>query len=702
MKKRLAALLLAVIVTFSAILAGDRPAAADSGADLVVTQTTLQNLQMVAGGSVHVKLSVRLKDAFYVMDPRFTITTVDGAPLLITNITTGDASNPSMQASSITNVLPITLEYDIAVDDYAKIGSYKYTISYTGTTVDGLDTSGTLDMKVNVIGEKIPPQISIISNTEFTAKAGEEVTMRFTIRNEGEIKALNTYVAVDFDDSVMIPTYTPLKQKIGDITSKATQVVTVSYTIADDAKTQKLKLPLVVTYKNANGEEYNTSEYSLYLNIIGEEVEQETSTLLLNSVSQYPSKPTAGENIKVSFALQNLGASDITEVKVSATGLSATGFEPIDSEPYQYVGTVPGNGKVNVDLNLKVGKDIQEGLNTLNVQYSYVDGNGVSKTETTSLYILDVQNPTKDETVISRPKLMVSNFYTDVEDVKAGNTFDFTFEVFNTNSDINAKNIKLTVTSTSGNFSVTSGGNSFFVNEIKAGETEAITINLKASAASTTGAYPIDIKMEYEYDGMVATTTYEGEVVNEQILLQVKENLRPSVENVYVGGWETPIVNQSTPMNFEFYNMGKSVLNNTYVTIEGDFMLGNGSNSYYIGNISAGMPEYVEFDVVPLVEGNAIGKMTIHMEDSNGDEVTMEKEFTAYIEGETSWEDPGNWGTDPSVPTDTEPVEVVEPIIPLWIFLCIQAGILVVVIPVTRKIRLVIYRNKVRKEDEAN
>ena len=133
---------------------------------------------------------------------------------------------------------------------------------------------------------------------------------------------------------------------------------------------------------------------------------------------------------------------------------------------------------------------------------------------------------------------------------------------------------------------------------------------------------------------MIATETYSGEVVQEEILLQVKENLRPSVENIYVGSWDTPMVNQPTVMNFEFYKMGKSTLNNTYVTIEGDFMLGNGSNSYYIGNIAAGMPEYIEFDVVPLVEGEAVGKMIIHMEDSNGDEVTMEKEFTAYIMGE--------------------------------------------------------------------
>ena len=139
-------------------------------------------------------------------------------------------------------------------------------------------------------------------------------------------------------------------------------------------------------------------------------------------------------------------------------------------------------------------------------------------------------------------------------------------------------------------------------------------------------------------------------------------------------------------------------------------MLANGSNSYYIGNISAGMPEYIEFDVIPLIEGDAVGKMVIHMEDSNGDEVTMEKEFNSYVVSEMMWNDPGMWDpgymdpgymdpgyVDPSVPADSN--EVAKPIVPLWLFLCIQGAILVIVIPVTRAMRLAAYRNKIKRED---
>ena len=85
------------------------------------------------------------------------------------------------------------------------------------------------------------------------------------------------------------------------------------------------------------------------------------------------------------------------------------------------------------------------------------------------LIVIFAQNNKDEDTTISRPKLMISDFYTDIEEVKAGNVFDFTFELLNTNDEIAAKNIKAIVTSSDGTFSVTAGGNSFFVKEIKPG-----------------------------------------------------------------------------------------------------------------------------------------------------------------------------------------------------------------------------------------
>ena len=80
--------------------------------------------------------------------------------------------------------------------------------------------------------------------------------------------------------------------------------------------------------------------------------------------------------------------------------------------------------------------------------------------------------------------------------------------MYNTHNETAAKNIKITVVSDL--FSVTKGSNSFFVQKIAPGESEELVINLKASAAAMTGSYPINIEMEYEYDGMPASEANAG------------------------------------------------------------------------------------------------------------------------------------------------------------------------------------------------
>lgn len=733
-KKKMAALIAVLMMTitiFSSTAVFAEAATSSAGAtlprettNLVLRNSPLQSMQTIAGEKIHMVAEISLKKGFC-FEPVFILRSPEDSPLSFENVTVRNGSGYSDNLWMDTQEYVI-LEYDVAVSEYAKIDTYEYEITYELSDYywdedaeeydtrleDYIINPGSIPMEIFVVNEKMPPQLSVVEGAEHPVKAGETVVLDFTLKNQGELKALDVYAEANYElyDNVLIPQYTPLKQKIGALSMGQTKAMSVTYKVAEDAKTEVIKLPVNISYKTEDGMPGESVAY-LYLYIAGKEdysnnPDAVNAPLLLTSVKQSPSKPKAGEKMTLSFSLENAGSMEVKNIKVAATGLSSDGFEPVNSNPYQHIESIPAGKSKKVEIPLKVGKDIAEGLNTVNIQYTYETG-GITRSETETIYILDVQNPQNSSATISRPKLMISNFYTDVEEVKAGNVFDFTFDILNTNDSIAAKNIKVTVSGSSNTFSVTAGGNSFFVNQIKPQETAPITINLKASAAATTGAYPIQIKMEYEYEGMVATATYSGEVVEEEILLQVKENLRPSVENVYVGSWDTPYVNQPTVMSFEFYNMGKSTLNNTYVTVEGDFMLSNGSNSYYIGNISAGMPEYIEFDVVPLVEGDAMGKMIIHMEDSNGDEVTMEKEFTAYVMGDMMWGDPGMMDPgymdpgyyDPGMDMPVSGDTAKEPILSIWWFLGIQVAILAIVIPTTRGIRLAAYRRKIKMED---
>jgi hypothetical protein len=176
-------------------------------------------------------------------------------------------------------------------------------------------------------------------------------------------------------------------------------------------------------------------------------------------------------------------------------------------------------------MPLLVSNEAAEGVHTLEIKCDYKDNSGTPQSDPATIYVLDVQN----SGATSKPKLIISNFSTDIEELRAGSTFNFIFDIYNTHSNVDAKNIKVTVSQAENVFAVTKGSNTFYIDRISAGQTKENSIELKVKSDAVTKAYPLEIKFEYEYAGAeVNPTTGEiGEKVTETINLQAVENSRP-------------------------------------------------------------------------------------------------------------------------------------------------------------------------------
>ena len=137
-------------------------------------------------------------------------------------------------------------------------------------------------------------------------------------------------------------------------------------------------------------------------------------------------------------------------------------------------------------------------------------------------------------------------------------------------------------------FSATKGSNNFYIDQIKPGETAENTINLKVKSDTATGSYDLTIKVAYEYEDMSQADTEKGGVTEDlPVKLQAVENSRPALQNLALGyGWDTPTVNQATTLMFDFYNMGRSSLNNVYITMESDYLQFETGTSAIIGTVS--------------------------------------------------------------------------------------------------------------------
>lgn len=679
--------------------------------NLVVSEEASTEIPLLPGQTREVEIPVRAVTE-YIYNPKFSVELPENAPFEIGKIEVYRMLNgeKATNLKDISQASDSILSFTIKTKETAKIGRYEFIIRYEDHYWDGtVITEGSKDyeQRITLTGvvteEKLPAELAIsgLSVSE-ELKPGKSAELSFTVTNAGEIEAKNVCLSGDYSGGSLLPEYTDYTRKLGDMKQGDSKKISLRVKVLDGVTSPVVTLPLKITYKDSEGTAYTADANNmLYLEIkLPEQQTQtpESGTLLVNNVRQSPEKPKAGEKVSITFDMQNTGTKDFTETKLYITYTPGTGFEPVNAEPYQYVGTVQAGQKKTVTVQVIAGKDIPAGMNTLGVTYTYLNSNKEKLSENVSLYVLNVQK--KEDTLgNSKPKLMVSDFSTNVEEIKTGEEFDFTFEVYNTHSETAAKNIKVTVTSET--FSVTKGSNSFFLQEVGPGEKKPITINLKASAAAMTGSYPISIQMEYEYEGMPVSDSNNGVVVTETKMILIKENLRVSVENVSAGGWNTPYVNQTTQLSFSVYNMGKSTLNNVYFTLEGDFSVANG-DSYYYGSLQAGMPDYVEMDIIPLVAGEAKGILTIHMEDSNGDEVTSQSEISAYIM-ETGGDTPVG-PVDPIGPVDpvgpVDPAEQpAEPIVSIPVFVAILVAAFLVSLFVARGVRIALYKKKLRKEE---
>jgi hypothetical protein len=565
--------------------------------------------------------------------------------------------------------------------------------------VDGKEGKDSYEIFVTVEKNEKAPALAIASvsyNADLVP--GNKVTMVANIENGGELKAENINVKVDeastgLGADGLIKNYFTDSIWVGSIKSDGKGKVSIPLTVSKQATGGMKKLNLILTYTDTAGVAYTTTT-AVYPEIIAAS-ESGNPNIIISGVKQSLAQPIAGEKLEVSFDIENKSKLDISELKILTDTLTGSTFIPINAEPYQYVEKLAAGAKKRVTIPLIVSDSIPEGLNNLTIKYTY-SGNATG--ESVIIPVRDVQNDLGSK---SKPKLIVSKYVTDTEELRAGSTFNFTFDIHNTHSSVAAKNITVTVTQADNVFTVSQGSNSFFINKIEAGETVQQTMEMKVKSDATTKAYPIKIAIEYEYDGAEPnpTTGEIGESKTEELNLQAIENSRPVVDNVNVYSWDGNVM-ASTPatLSFEFYNMGRSPLNNVIATIEGDFTKTDG-NMYFIGNVAAGTSSYVEYEVMPNMEGLAKGVLKITFEDSNGDEVEFTKEFEAQVMP-ASVIDPGMVEGGVGEVFNPEGPLAKKAILPIWLFVIIQLIIFAAFIPITRKIIIGVYKSKLRKKEQ--
>ena len=311
-----------------------------------------------------------------------------------------------------------------------------------------------------------------------------------------------------------------------------------------------------------------------------------------------------------------------------------------------------------IEFKAMANSDVATGVYpiTLTVKYKY-DGQNLEDTLEFYVKVLG-KGDVEDDEVNGKPRIIIDSYSFGGSQVMGGSPFTLSMNFKNTSTNVDIKNLKITVQSaadeeTGGVFTPTASSNSFFVDNLAKNSAVTKSIVLMPRSDAKPKSYGVDISFEYE--AMLNGELHEFSST-ERISIPVVQSDRFEIGEVTT--WGDFYVGEMSDIMVNYVNKGKTTINNLEITVESD-MLNIPESTTYVGNVESGTSDMFSTSVTALTEGDVTGRVTFKYEDSNGSPVEVVKEFTGTAIN--MFVDPG---TD--VPVDPIPEVPEETGTPWW------------------------------------
>lgn len=413
-------------------------------------------------------------------------------------------------------------------------------------------------------------------------------------------------------------------QELGDISTETAKKPFVQVAPSTPDGTYTVKVEFTYTREATTF----TATDSIIISVHG----RSDSVLRLNS-AKFTSAEIGTENkSKLNVAVSNPSPQTFNNVSISLNAEGSKGFSLYENFVPIALGNVEAGKAKTATFSVYVDSATVTGNYPLTFDLTYTDGSG---SVITSKEVIPVQvNRSADADGKGNvPRIIVSKYSTNVEQIKAGQEFTLDFALQNTSAKTTVKNIKVvlsssTTTSTgtekgSGDvFFAAAGSNSFYIPSIAPGASVNNEIKLMSKQDVEPGVYAVHLKIDYEDE---KGTTIPS--ADEQISFSVVQEQRLEVQSMNIP--TDGMTGSAIPINFQYINKGKATIYNLSVTVEGDFTLEGGSQ--YIGNLTAGYNDYFDNVVTPTKEGESKGTIVLTFEDLNGNEKQEKTEFTCNV-----------------------------------------------------------------------
>lgn len=503
-----------------------------------------------------------------------------------------------------------------------------------------LTLAGDVDTPIGRRGEEMRVSLHIINRSDYDA---EEVTISPKVSSDTktfpfEIDKANYSVRLNGNSAGSSRNNSVLRARSG-------ATVAFDFKVREDVTTGYYPISYEITYVVEGNSTPTTITVTSYVYIMGSPEEVDIQLSLQNS----PALPEAvyGQPISFELFVTNYGRSDAFEASITPQLSEESSKFPFElrltSYEYRIEETIKGTNSqpsesdrnVKVSFNWQVRKDVKTGYYPVVFHIAAKDENNNTYTIDQTVFFYVNGNPEKDkeeettsrDTNKSEPRLIITGYETDKEEIKAGDEFQLTIHIMNTSERTAVSNIKFTLSSSEDKndncFIPMSGSSTMFVKRIGIGETIDLVVDMTAKPTLEAKSYPLTIESEYE-DSEV--TAYKGV---ERISIPVTQELRVTTGNVEVMPSSIDVGGQSNIM-FAVNNLGKSTIYNVSVEFEGDSITGGET---FKGNLESGQTANVDTMVTGIAPTMDEGYITavISYENEKGEIFTERKEMQLFV-----------------------------------------------------------------------
>ncbi len=351
-----------------------------------------------------------------------------------------------------------------------------------------------------------------------------------------------------------------------------------------------------------------------------------------------------GQHVSVVLPVVNMGRRRVKNAVVTPQISEDPAKWPFEIETSNYTQTIdllPGTDDGGDDMErrreltwiLKTRKDAPGGYMPIafDVTYENDDKSLTTVTLTTYVNVKGTTGVSADGTA-STPRVIVTGFSTNPEEVRAGETFTLTLHMQNTSKatavqnmlfDIQAASESTDTTYVAAAFLPTAGSSTIFVDRIPAGATKDISMEMEARSDLAQTPYVVTVNMNDEDENVNA---YENTA---SVSIPVRQEARVDISSIEVMPDSIDVGNEANVM-FSVYNIGKTKLYNTSIKFIADSISGGDT---YLGNIDPGATANVDayLSGAAATMDDGIVKIEITFEDEAGESTTIEKEMTLFV-----------------------------------------------------------------------